>query len=223
MKQRWWLIIALLLSLGLNLGFLASRVLQQRSAAAGDVDGVPRAGSAEDPERLEGRLPRLVRRMADELGLEGEQRVAFVEIQRTFFAETLAARGRMAQLQNEIRREVTSENPDRQALDEKLSELSVAHTDLERAFVTNLLDSRELLDSDQERRFMHFLHRMRHVRADVERRFRERWRRQAPEWPPEPGQPPRRGLRRFRDRHPEPPPGEPPPGAEPSGGNSRKR
>ena len=204
MKHQWWLVILLLLSLGLNLGFLVSRALHQRSGAK----GVPASASdpAADLARHDDRLPRFVRRMADDLGLEGEQRDAFVEIQRTFFEQTIAARRRMATLQGEIRREVTSADPDRAALEKLLTELSTAHGDLERAFVNDLLDSRELLDDGQAQRYMRFLRRMRNARADVEKRFRERWRRQGPQWPGDPRPLGRRDAGRFGDRRSGPPP-----------------
>ncbi len=219
MTQRWWLIIVLLLSLGLNLGFFASRVVQQRASRTADSGDAATEASAEDQVRRDGRMPRFVRRMADELDLEGERREAFIEIQRTFFEQTIDARGRMARLQDAIRREITSASPDRQVLDEMLTELSAAHRDLERAFVTNLLDSRELLDGDQERRFMRFLRRMRNVRADVEQRFRERWRRQGRQWPGDLRSRERRGIGRFGDRPLDPPQGEPPPASEPAEGD----
>ncbi len=181
--KRWWLVIALLLSLGANVGILASLAFQARSAGGPADAATPPAPDVPAPRGE--RLPtRMVHRMADELGLEGEKRAAFVEIQRTFFEQTISARSRMARLQDEIRREITSEDPDREALDALLGELSAAHTDLERAFVNNLLDSREVLDAEQEMRFRHFLRRMRHVRADVEQRFRERWRRRGEHGPP---------------------------------------
>ena len=170
--KRWWLMIALLLSVGINVGILATLAFQSRSPAK-EATVEPPDRSAEAPR--EEREPRIIRRMADELRLEGEKRAAFTQIQRTFFEQTLAARSRMARLQREIRAEVTATDPDRDALDQLLVELSAAHTDLERAFVINLLDSRELLDGEQERRFMHFLRRIRHVRGEVERRFRDRW------------------------------------------------
>ncbi len=184
--KRWWLVIALMLSVGINAGILVTLAFYARAstrdATAGSTvvvgetpEGGPITGAAGDPLPRGGRPP-IIRRMADELGLEGDKRAAFTEVQRTFFDQTLAARSRMARLQHEIRGEVTSQDPDRDALDRLLVELSAAHTDLERAFVTNLLDSRELLDGDQERRFMHFLRRLRGVRGEVERRFRERWR-----------------------------------------------
>lgn len=180
--RRWWLVIALLLSVGINIGILATMAFQTRPATGGTSeeaiapDNIGGIGSEKNPPPLGERSPPVIQRMANELGLEGDRRAAFIEIQRVFFEHTLAARSRMARLQREIRGEVTSADPDREALDQLLTQLSAAHTDLERAFVTNLLDSRQLLDRDQERRFMHFLRRLRQVRGAVERRFRERWR-----------------------------------------------
>ncbi len=169
MKRRW-LTILLLISVGLNVGLFASRILRK------PAEGVDTGERTVDKTReATERLPKVVQRMARELGLEGAKRDAFVDIQRGFFEQTMAARGRMASLQLEIRREITSTEPNRDTLDVLLIELSEAHTDLERAFVNNLLDSRELLDAEQERLFMRFLRRMRHVRSDLERRFRERW------------------------------------------------
>ncbi len=209
--KRWWLLIALLLSVGINAGILATLAFQALSPgdrpATGTASGEP-VVDGPPLERLprEGRQPPVVRRMADELGLEGEKREAFIVIQEAFFEQTLDARARMARLQRAIRREVTSQDPDREKADQLLVELSAAHTDLERAFVTNLLDSRELLDGEQERRFMHFLRRMRQVRGDVERRFRERWR-GLEERRGRGGRPPRGQWGPDR-----PPPREPPPG-----------
>ncbi|MEM7349785.1 MAG: periplasmic heavy metal sensor [Acidobacteriota bacterium] len=184
--RRWWLLIALLLSLGLNLGMLASRALQQREANRNPI--------VEDSDRTDSRVPRVVYRMADDLRLTGAQRDEFVEIQRTFFDQTIDARGRMAYFQSEVRREITSDSPDREALDEILDGLSLAHSDLERAFVTNLLDTRELLDDEQEKRYRHFLRRMRQVRSQVESRFRERWKKVGERW--------QRGDPRLRERPP---------------------
>ena len=223
--KRWWLVIALLLSVGINIGILATIAFQERSGGEAPGDTAP--GTTVDPEPPaarfpegdpvppEGRLPPMIRRVADELGLEGGKRAAFLELQRTFFDQTLSARSRMARLQREIRGEVTSAEPDRDALERLLVELSAAHTDLERAFVYNLLAAREILDGEQERRYMHFLHRMRHVRRDVEQRFRERWRDSGERWErggpgfDRPGRDRPRG-RRGPGRRFEPPPESPP-------------
>ncbi len=223
--RRWWLLIALLLSVGINIGILATLAFQARSAAlegdelaktsvadaetAEGADGDPAGDSAADgaagesPAREE-RFPPVIQRMANELHLEGEKRATFIDVQREFFEQTLTARARMERLQREIRREVTSGDPDRDDLDRLLVELSAAHTDLERAFVNNLLDSRELLDSEQEKRFMHFLRRMRQVRHEVEQRFRERWRGSGERGPGPRGRlgADRPGGRRFQRRPP---------------------
>ncbi len=131
--KRWWLLIALLLSVGINVGILATLAFQPRLAGpaaipatggpppADPLAGDPGVGPS-DPLPREGRMPPVVERMADELHLEGEKREAFVEIQRAFFEQTLAARSGMARIQREIRREVTSEDPDRERADRLLAE-----------------------------------------------------------------------------------------------------
>ncbi|MEM7582239.1 MAG: periplasmic heavy metal sensor [Acidobacteriota bacterium] len=211
--RRWGLSILLLLSLGLNLGLIASRVIQRSTSdAASEAAGTekpetgtsePELSSASEASKRwqDSRLPRMVQRMANELGLEGEKREAFIEVQRNFFEQTIAARRRMAEVQLEVRREILSSEPDRRELDALLNELSAAHTHLERAFVNNLLDSRQLLDPEQERRFMRFMRRMRQVRSDIERRFRER--RGALDRPGDSRQPRRPFLERQRQRREE--------------------
>ena len=210
MKQ-WWLIVVLLLSLGVNIGLLAGRALQGRA----ESDGPPAIGEAPPPESDP--LPRRVYRLADELDLRGEKRDAFVANQRAFFEQTLAARGRMERLRRELRRGVTAEDPDREALDALLVQVAEAHYDLERAFVTNLIDTRELLDEHQEKLFMRFLGRSRQIRAEAERRFRERWNRMGERWDqrgPRGRGPGRFGSGRFGPQRPgagRPGPPDPPP------------
>ena len=46
-------------------------------------------------------------------------------------------------------------------IDAILEEIAAAHVELERSFVDNLLDTREILGPEQERRFIHFLRRLR--------------------------------------------------------------
>ncbi len=168
--KRWWLIVVLLLSLGVNLGLLASRAWQRAPGP-----GPPPAAGNPPPEAAE-RLPRFALRMAGELDLQGEQREAFLDRQRRFLEQTLDARDRFGRLQAELRREVIADDPDRQVVDELLVQISDAHVDLERAFVDNLLDTRELLGPDQGRRFMRLLH---HLRGSRER---ERLRGERPMW-----------------------------------------
>ena len=79
--RRWWLVIALLLSVGLNLGIffaLAARrhLAPERRAARPEL-----VQPANDP------LPRLPQ-LADRLGLEAEERRRFLDIQWNLYQET---------------------------------------------------------------------------------------------------------------------------------------
>jgi hypothetical protein len=155
--------------------------------------------------------------MATELGLTGDERQHFIERQVSFFEQTITARIRFGRLQNELRSELVGGDPDRQRIDGLLADVAAAHVDLERAFVDNLLDTREILDPEQQRRFLHLLHRLRRSGDEARQQFFEQF--QGPG--PGPGGPghgmPGRGMP-GRDRPgwrqqrpPEPPPADPPP------------
>lgn len=178
--QRWWLVIALLLSLGINLGLILGRVLPRPAAPEGTTGpegpelpdprahGPPLGGPPAGPPAhgpAAGEPPRFAYRMADELGLESAERQAFVERQRQFVVDTLGPRERIGELQAALRRQLVAENPDRREVDDLLRQIGDAHVDLERAFVDNLFATRELLDAEQERRYIGWLHRLRHARS----------------------------------------------------------
>ena len=179
MKQ-WWLVMALLLSVGINIGILLGRDRSGRApvgepvpsgdavARVGDVSPGPPAGARRD------RAPRFIYRLADELRLEGEAREAFIARQRRFLEETLAARTRFAELQGTLRRELLGPEANRDEADALLDELGTAHAQIERAFVENLFDVRELLSPGQQRRYLRFLGRFRQARdSQGLRRLRE--------------------------------------------------
>ncbi len=178
--KRWWLVIVLLLSLGVNVGLLASRPWRGPGASGERPGESPAVRPADRP-------PRFALRMADELRLRGERRAAFLERQRLFLDETLAARERFGSLQAELRRQLIAAEPDREAVDELLEQIAAAHVELERAFVGNLLDSRELLGPERERRFLRLLQQLRSSRQrerplpGERSRWRERLGRDRPE------------------------------------------
>ena len=171
--KRWWLIIALLLSVGINIGILASRVWPPR-ASDQTTPAVPGQRRAERPGPPIDRVPPVIFRLVDQLGLRGEDREAFIDIQRRFLERTRSARTRVGRLQIRLRRELGAAEPDRARIDELLDQLGAAHAELERAFVDDLLSSRELLDAEQEKIFLRFLGRIRQFRKEDERRLRER-------------------------------------------------
>ncbi|HEV7786074.1 MAG TPA: hypothetical protein VGQ28_12100, partial [Thermoanaerobaculia bacterium] len=79
--KRWWLVIVLLLSLGLNVGILAA-VAARRLGPGGP--GAKAAGAANQPPDPLPRLPQL----ANRLGLEGVERRKFLDIQWNLYQET---------------------------------------------------------------------------------------------------------------------------------------
>ena len=190
--RRWWVIIALLLSLGVNLGLVAA-VATRRIAARPEG---PRA-EGPGPRDLGGEpLPRF-RRLADHLGLEGEQRRRFLDLQGPLFEETVRVRMRQAESQREVRRELVSREPDRERIDALLQQSARDFLTLEQALAKNIVATREILSPGQEKEYLRIISRMR---------------------PPGfgPQQPPRRRLppmreRRFSRERGELPEEEPPP------------
>ena len=154
--RRWWVVIALLLSVGVNLGLFAA-VATRRFLARPQGEVRPPEG----PQQPEGNpLPRF-RRLADHLGLEGEQRQRFFDLQRQLVEETLRVRMRQAETHREVRRELVSSEPDRERIDALLRQASRDFLTLEQALARNILATREILDPDQQEEYLRFVSRMR--------------------------------------------------------------
>jgi hypothetical protein len=146
--KRWWLVLALLLSLGVNAGILATiAVARLRPPAAQKTPQGP-------PEK---RLARL----ADHLGLKGDERQRFLALQRQFFANTGHDRKRLQQIYRQVRRELTSAHPDPEHLDRLLAESSQVYLTVERAVTANVLETRKILKPEQESIFLDLIERMR--------------------------------------------------------------
>lgn len=163
---RWWLAIALLLSVGLNVGILA-------------VVAARRAGPPPPREGREGRppqegqnpanpgnpanvdpVPRLGR-LADRLKLEGDQRRKFLDTQWNLYQESTRERLQINEVHRDLRRELTRPNPDRQRVEALLNESSRIHLALERALVNNILSTRELLGPEKEKEYLKIVGRLR--------------------------------------------------------------
>ncbi|MBV8201299.1 MAG: periplasmic heavy metal sensor [Acidobacteria bacterium] len=144
----WWLVIALVLSIGMNLGLLVALALSS-PALAQQQQKVMR------PAAL-GRLPQL----ADRLGLEGEVRDHFIQRQRQFFAETAGPRARLPELRRQVRAELIRAHPDQKRIDELLREGSDIFLMLERSVVANVLDTRQMLPPEAEPKYVDLISRL---------------------------------------------------------------
>jgi hypothetical protein len=220
--KSWWLVIALLLSLGINAGILAV-------VAANRLGRKPAKPAIEQPlpPPVAGETPQRAIRLADRLGLEGEQRRRFIARQSSFFIETVQLRTAMAETQRELRRELTAAEPNPARIDALLNDSARSFRGLEQAMARNVVESRRLLNADQEKEFLQFVAllrppglgdgRQRRPRRDAELDPEMREGPRGPEGRDEP--PPERPRRPWRDQgppgdRPPPPDGPPPDGAD---------
>lgn len=185
--KRWWLMIVLLLSLGLNVGWIGHRLWSQHKASsraasfaelAGEDSadtlgpGSTRPGVGDDEMRP---MPRLLERMADELHLEGDERTEFLQLQREYFRRSFRGRRSVADLHYQVRQEIMRQTADRQRVDRLLQQISELQLGLEQEFVDHLFASRQLLDGPRDRRFLRMMARWRKQR--VQRRgMADSWR-----------------------------------------------
>lgn len=146
--KRWWLVLALLLSLGVNAGILATLAVSRlRPAAAQKAAQVPQ----------EKRLARL----ADRLKLAGDERQRFLALQRQFFDNTARDRKRLQQILRQVRRELISAHPDSERIEQLLQESSRLYLGIERAVTANVLATRKILKPEQEAIFLDLIEKMR--------------------------------------------------------------
>jgi hypothetical protein len=147
--KRWGLVIALLLSLGANVGILATFAFLRTRPPLRQQQPAPVEAN------------RQIQRLANRLGLEGETRRRFVLRQRQFFEETAGLRREIGDVNRELRREITRAAPDPQRIDRLVAESAETFAALEKAMVDHVSDSRALLDPGQERKFLDFIKRLR--------------------------------------------------------------
>ena len=162
--RRGWLVAALLLSLGVNLGLVGTAFARRRA-----FDRWP--GAERRLEALRERFPdRPGGRIADQLGLDREQGERFVAAHRRMMKRTLEARLDIGRVRTDLRHEVTAGAPDRERIDELLGELSAAEAALNRAVVEGILEARAELAPGQARAYLRLLEQLGPPGAGFERR-----------------------------------------------------
>ena len=142
--KRWILVLGLLLSLGLNIGIFGTLLIKRsqarRAAAMVSAPGGPQ-----------------LERVADRLGLEGEQRLRFVETQRRFMAEIRRGLRELETGRRALRQELGSPRPDPDRVRALVEENGRRTIELDLLFVDNVLYVRETLDGPGEQRYVRFL------------------------------------------------------------------
>lgn len=156
--SRWWLVIALLLSVGLNVGILAAIAARKAGPPPPAREGRP-PQEGQNPANVDP-VPRLGR-LADRLKLEGDQRRKFLDIQWNLYQETTRQRLQLNEVHRELRRELTRSNSDRQRVEALLGESSRIYVALERALVNSVLSTRELLGPEKEKEYLRIVGRLR--------------------------------------------------------------
>ena len=149
--RRNWLFLALLLSVGVNCGLVGMGIMRHRMLAG--ADRPDRSERAERPPGSQGA------RLADRLELEGEERERFLGLQRQLAERVLAGRRRIDDSRRELRRELTSPDPDRDRVEALLDGIGREQDALDRALVDNVFAARELLDGESERQYLRFVER----------------------------------------------------------------
>ena len=144
--KRWWLVIGLLLSLGVNAGILAALAVGKFHRQEPRRHSAPFQGPVND-----------ARNLARGVGLEAENAGDFRELHRRLFAAAREQRQRSMELRRELVSEVTAEEPDRDEIDGILLRISEIQLEMERALVATMFEARDLLDTSQEQRYVRFL------------------------------------------------------------------
>jgi Spy/CpxP family protein refolding chaperone len=157
--SRWWLVIALLLSVGLNVGILAA-IGARRAAMPGPQESQPQNQADAAKPANNDPVPRLAR-LADRLKLEGDTRRKFLDIQWNLYQETTRLRLDLGEVHRALRKELTRPDPDRQKVEALLTESSRLYLALERSLVNNVFATRELLGPEKEAEYLKVVGRLR--------------------------------------------------------------
>jgi Spy/CpxP family protein refolding chaperone len=155
--KRWGLAVALLASLGLNLGLIGTQLARRWSMA-------PEGGRGGNPGD----------RLAERLGLEGETRVRFLEIQRRMVATIRDERRALGEARRALRAELVARAADEAEITRRVDEIAERQRAIDRAVAASVLESRKVLDGRQLELYLVFVERFTPP-ARLGERLRERF------------------------------------------------
>jgi hypothetical protein len=145
MKLMWlWIVLAV--SLGINVGILATLGVQ---GADKEKDSEKKAGEISPDERTGP--------IADRLGLEGEDREKFMQLQRSLLESSKGHREELEKMRREVRKELREDEPDRDRMDSLIIDMAEISAAQEREYVETVMATREILDDEQQATYLKFL------------------------------------------------------------------
>ena len=175
--KRWWLVLALLLSVGVNAGIFSVLAMQRWRGPRWQTQ------TQRQTARPAGRGQGALDKAADRLHLRGENRQRFIVIHRKFFTENRRGQVRLEELRRQLGRQLSASQPDEDRIEQIVAELGERYAQLDRLLAKTVLASRVLLNRRQEKAYLKMLSRLRAVSTrHPENRNRAR---QAPRRPPQ--------------------------------------
>ncbi len=146
--RRWGIWVALLLSVGLNLGLFGALLV--RDSARPSFPGV-------GPER-EPRRPGVF--LAQRLGLEGQERQRFLDLHEALVAEIGKERRQLFELRRQLRTELAASRASREAALELVAQIGTHQATLERLLVDHVFEVRRVLPPEPLGRYLRWLSRV---------------------------------------------------------------
>jgi Spy/CpxP family protein refolding chaperone len=151
--KRQWVVGALLVSLGVNLGLLGALGAQRWRAQRWERP--PAASEA----RAEAFAEAMGRRLADRLELGPGSRERFVAAHRRLAEETLPLRREVRRDREALRRELLAPAPDRARVERLLDALAASEARLQRTFAESVLEARAALAPEELQTYLRWLER----------------------------------------------------------------
>ena len=145
MKTSWlWILLAV--SLGINVGILGTLAVQgsDKDKGSEEKSSTPSLDDRTGP-------------IADRLGLEGDDREKFVQLQRGLLESTQGHREEIENMRREVQTELREDEPDRARIDRLIADMSEISAAQEREYVETVIATREILDDEQQAMYQQFL------------------------------------------------------------------
>lgn len=155
--RRWWWVAVLFLSVGLNIGLLVGGATRRSEPPTRpEID----RQQPLPPDVPAGPPREALLRIADRMGLQGSERDRFIQLNKEFFRRTRTIRSELERTRQELKRELTGEEPSRERVEELLERSGRLQVEMERVFARHVLEGREMLDGEAEQIYIHFLGRL---------------------------------------------------------------